>query len=280
MILASLLAPLVWAARPPDPERSERLVSALIAASNAGPIAPEQVDDWIRPPATSGWSRERQQAWAEAMSRRLGPGGDVGRSLAGAEAAGVVEGPDYARVVIEDGPGWLTFVVRRAGDGPRIERLESSACGLCEEPERFVVDLLRDVAEGRDESRLLMGVDLHVGEDALADGVDPIEWGRSFDRRNVHTGYLRWLLRDAEVASAWGEGVTVALGERQETWSVTWHGERWMLDYASLPEDSPLRLAPEAVITWKYAANVARAVAEYWLPEMTPVGGRCCSPSP
>ena len=271
MILISLLAPLVWAARPPDLDRSERLVSALIEASSAGAIAPDRIDEWIRPPVVEGWSRERRQVWAEGMSRRLSPEGDIGRSIAGAGTVGVLEGPDYARVVL-DGPPWLTFVVRRAGDGPRIERVETSACGLCEEPERFVADLVADVRAGRDQMRLLMGLDLYIGEDALPDGVDPVEWGRSFDRRNVHTGYLRWLLRDAEVASSWGEGVTVTLGERQETWSVAWRDERWMLDYASLPEDSPIRLAPEEVVTWKYAANVAQAVAEYWLPEMRPVG--------
>ena len=62
-MLSTLLAVgLAAAARPPDLDRSRRLVDAIAQASAAGTVSAEQVADWIAPPNLSAAPEPRRAA--------------------------------------------------------------------------------------------------------------------------------------------------------------------------------------------------------------------------
>lgn len=196
--------------------------------------------------------------------------GALGASLAREEpVAGVVLGPDYARVVLEGDP-IVTAVVRQDGGRPVIERFEPSSCSLCSEPERFVHDLLRDVQSGGGRPRLLVGVDLLV--DPESESSRAKAWTFAWNTRNTDAGYLRFLLDGAEVVGADGQGVRVALAQQTETWPVVYRQDRWQLDYAGLPLDSPLRLADDRLDAWNSDRHVARQGVAWWVPIFEPRG--------
>jgi hypothetical protein len=271
--LAWLAAP-AGAARGVDRKGAQILVESLIDAVEVGVevggevgLEREVLDAWLAPAALEGRPEAMREAYLSSMLLRLGPQGDLGSELAGREVAGVVSGPGYARVVLE-GAAPLTVVVRRDEGGLAIDRIERSRCALCAEPERFVVDLLADVAAGGGGRwRLTVGRELLLPE--TIEGADPEEWRRAMDRRNVHAAYLRWALRDAAVVGSRGDEVTVRLREGgEETWTVVFGGTGWAVDYAALPADSVLRLDPADTALWRQEDYVSEAAARWWLPLM------------
>ncbi|MCB9758253.1 MAG: hypothetical protein H6739_00295 [Alphaproteobacteria bacterium] len=269
------------AARPPDEDRALQLVAQLrIALAAQGEVRGDEV--WLRTLLVPAAMPPQPAARAEGYRRlaaRLSPGAALRTALdQGGAVAGVVRGPDYLRVVL-DGDPTATLVVRREGSTTVIDRVEISACGLCEEPERFVVDLLADVKrQGVASHRLVAGIELWVA-DAPED--DP-DWRAALHRRDTEAGYLAFLLDGAQVLGVSGDRVRVSVRDpdrigaeepfRTETWPVIYLDGRWGVHYAELPEDSALRLAPDDIDRWLRDAVISQAAVRYWRPRMIEQG--------
>jgi hypothetical protein len=264
------LSALAQAARAPDTQRAEELVVELQRQVGSPDAA------WLRqnvqPRELERVPRSMSVEFYAALGEALREGGALDQ-LSATAIAGSVRGPDYVRVVLEGSPP-VTVVVRRVGGELVVDGIEDSACGLCSEPERFVADLVRELSEGGARPRLVPGLDLLV--DPSQASSRPESWIYAMHARNVEAGYVRYLLRDAEVVGASGMGVDVALSDRTETWPVVYSDDRWMVDYAGLPEDSPLRMDDSEIESWQLARHLAAKKAEWWLPTVVdrPPGAR------
>ena len=203
-----------------------------------------------------------------SLLRRLAPGGDLYKDLVRSPAIyGSVEGPDYVRVVLEGGE-WLTVVVGSSNGRPKVRAFETSSCGLCSEPERYIRDLIAEVqATGDASHRLLPGIEL------LTRSVYPEnEWRRerwiwAYVNRAAGSGHTTRVLRDASVVDSNGRLVSVNLGDRVEIWPLVYLKERWWLDYAGLEEDSVLRMGKSEAESWTRASTVRSARLSNWQPD-------------
>lgn len=264
-LLLLLAGSAAWAARPPDVERSVRFVEDVVRTVVAGDVDPAWVRQNISPRDVDALPPAGRRAWYRQMERDLGPTGVLGVALAQDPAVtGTVSGPDYVRVLLATDPV-LSARVRRAGASLVVERFEETPCTDCMESERYLRVLLADVQAGSKSRALVPGVDLHVTPKA-EHAPDPGGWVLALHTRNVDAGYVRWLLRDAEVVGADATGVQVALSDRTETWPVVYRDGRWQVDYAQLPEDSPLRLDTDQVAAWRSTTLLAQKRAEWWVP--------------
>jgi hypothetical protein len=250
----------------PSPEEARACVISLGESLRSGPVRSRDLERWFTPP--SGPLSEGpegvalDQARLLALLDRQGPLGVVLRASPGIEA--VVQGPDYTRVVLATEP-YLSFLLVRDGNGALIERWETTRCGDCREPVRFVHDLLASV---RDGSRpvLLPGRDLHLPRGVEATDPQQALWNHAFIARNLSAGYLRWLLHDAEVLGQEMGGVRIAYRDAVETWPVVYRDGSWGLEYEQLPPDSPLRLERSEVSSWREEAHVRQLGREWWTP--------------
>lgn len=264
-LLFLLVGSVAWAARPPDPERSVRFVEDVVRVVVAGDVDSGWIRQTISPRDVDELPPAGRRAWYRQVERDLGPQGALGVALAQSpQVTGTALGPDYVRVLLATDP-LLSARVRRSGAGLVIERFEETPCTDCTESERYLRVLLADVQGGSKSRALVPGVDLRV--DAKAEHpADPGGWVLALHTRNVDAGYARWLLRDAEVVGADATGVQVALSDRTETWPVVYQDGRWQVDYAQLPEDSPLRLDADQVAAWRSTTLLAQKRAEWWVP--------------
>ncbi len=261
--------------RPPDPQRAEEHVRALAHSVRVGMLREEDLVRWFTgPPGPLGDGADGALLDQERLMTLFQPDGSLGRVLAmEPEVEAVVLGPDYARVVLATTP-YLSLVLVREGGETLISRWETTQCGDCREPVRFVRDLLATIRRGG-ELVLLPGMDLHLPKELRASDPQQALWRHALLMRNHASGYLRWLLADAEVLGHQMDGVRVAYGERVESWPVTYRDGRWGLDYEGLPPDSLLRLEPSKAGEWRSESYVRSHGREWWLPhrEATADGG-------
>jgi len=247
----------------PSEANAIAVVEALLEAVASGGPSREQIRTWFTAGPDEVWTPGERADLVEAFA----PYGRFGRLVdGGARVIGQVLGPDYRRVVLNTEPPF-TVVVERSKGRDRIARWGASACGLCSEPERFVRDVQRDVLRGgRGAARLLPGLDLAL--DALdEEGRKPaLSWRHAWTSRNLTAGYLRYLIRDAEVVGARERVVSVRLNGRVELWPVLYRSRRWQLDYSRLPSDSPLRLGPSETTTWRKNSTTRAAAVDWWTP--------------
>ena len=257
------------ATRAPDREAAEDLVDQLVDRVLVGNLS----EAWAKR-TLQGWlpfeEMDDAQAQLERSSllRRLAPGGDLYKDLVRSPAIyGSVEGPDYVRVVLEGGE-WLTVVVGSSNGRPKVRAFETSSCGLCSEPERYIRDLIAEVqATGDASHRLLPGIEL------LTRSVYPEnEWRRerwiwAYVNRAAGSGHTTRVLRDASVVDSNGRLVSVNLGDRVEIWPLVYLKERWWLDYAGLEEDSVLRMGKSEAESWTRASTVRSARLSNWQPD-------------
>jgi hypothetical protein len=260
------LAGSAWAGPSPDPEEARACVVGLIQQLSEGELTAEELDRFFTLP---GEPLARTPTGILLDQRRLlqmlGEDGPLGEVLAVApDVHAVVQGPDYARVVLDTQP-LLSFLVVKEGGRARIQRWETTGCGDCREPVRFVVDLIEDVRQGL-APRLVPGVDLHMSRGRHADSMQG-RWNQAMVLRNSTAGYLRWLLEDAEVLGQEMAGVRVALRDRVEVWPVSYEG-RWGVAYDQLDPSSSLTLSDEEVSAWRDDAYVRQMGREWWNPLM------------
>ncbi|MCB9743083.1 MAG: hypothetical protein H6740_10820 [Alphaproteobacteria bacterium] len=273
MVLALALV----AARPPDDAKATAAAQALVELGARDLVDPESpgLRQLVRPSSLPEHPLA-YEAWYAQLAARLSPGTPLQQAMASRPAVlGTVRGPDYTRVVYDTSPS-LTVVTRRQGGATRVEAVEQSACGLCGEPERFVRDLLAYVARTGDaNTRLVLGVEV-LADEALS---EDRSWRAAYQIRSTQAGYMAWLLHGAEVLDADEESVRVRLAPSgvepvEERWPVVWERDRWMLDYAGLPEQSLLRLPPAEASSWLRESFVEEATLRLWTPRMreTPSG--------
>jgi hypothetical protein len=250
----------------PEPSATEA-VSVLLDAVQQGPVPVTWLEQHIRP---ASLPIARPQWYARlALSINTGQLGEALRSTPGPIA--VVEGPDYTRVVL-GGPELLSVVVRNA----TIDRFEVTSCALCDEPARFVQDLLADVQRnGSDTHRLLPGVELDISAHLAENpGLAGSQWVATLQARNHQGSELSWLLGGARVTGRRGDTVEVTYADGyRDTWTVTYTDAAWKVDYSKLPAESPLRLSAADARVWRSSTQLERAAIQRWSPSWAQVDG-------
>lgn len=263
-VACALLALPALAARAPDVHRAQLFVELFIEELADGSLDSERQEQVFWPSSGEPLHPAAKRAWFDELSRSLA-GGELWETLQGNPGVrSVVPGPDYVRVVLNTEPALSTRVTRVDGS-LRALGFEPAVCQDCTEQERFVVALLSRVQRHRKHHSLSAGADLWL-DPATEYPQDPGAFLLAWHNRNVDAGYLRWVLQDAELVGSHGNEVQVALKDRTETWSLGYREGRWMLNYALLPQDSPLRLAPEQVEDWRDGKLLEENAVGWWLP--------------
>ena len=256
---------------PPGQEAAAEAVDELLTQLDG----PEVSLDWLKkcfvpvhlpiPP---------DEAWYARLAQALGPDGALGQALRKSPGAvNIVDGPDYTRVVMGGTP-LLSLVIRRSTDGAVvIDGIEETSCALCEEPSRFVRDLIVNVkANGDGAHRLLPTVELEVAthiksNPRLGSGS---RWVGMLQTRNYTGDRLSWLLSRAEVVGGRGPAVDVVYADGfVDSWKVVYHRGRWQIDYTALEEDSPLRLDQGEMTSIFDTATLAASALRHWEPRWT-----------
>lgn len=252
------------AVSPPSTEAAVALVGQLQQACRQDGPQVGWLEEHVRPAQLPA---PPPPEWYEQLALSLGPSGTLGQALVEAEISHTSLGPDYVRVVLS-GDRPLTVVVRGA-DPPRIDHLALSTCSLCEEPVRFVRDLLDEIrAPGSSAPRLIPGVDLHVrGAQEEQRSLRGVHWPAYLLRRNGRDPSLSAVLEGAVVDSAQGREVRVRLADgRVDPWTITWVDARWQVDYQALAPDSPLRLESWEARRWRDPSTLRRVALARWSP--------------
>ncbi len=263
LAMAALALPAL-AARAPDAQRAQLFVELVLDELSQGELDVERQKLLFWPSLDGSLHPAAKRAWFDELSRTLAAGELAQILKANPEVRSVVPGPDYVRVVLDTEPALSTRVSRVEGS-LRALGFELAVCQGCTEQERFVLALLGRVQTHRKHRSLSAGADLWV-DPAAEYPKEPPAFLLAWHNRNVDAGYLRWVLQDAELVSSNGNEVQVALRDRTETWTLRYREGRWMLDYAELPVDSPLRLASEQVEDWRSGKVLEENAVDWWLP--------------
>lgn len=263
LAMAALALPAL-AARAPDSERAQLFVELVLEELAQGELDAERQKLLFWPSLDGSLHPAAKRAWFDELARTLAAGELAQILKANPEVRSVVSGPDYVRVVLDTEPALSTRVSRVEGS-LRALGFEPAVCQSCTEQERFVLALLGRVQTHRKHRSLSAGADLWV-DPAAEYPQEPPAFLLAWHNRNVDAGYLRWVLQDAELVSSNGNEVQVALSDRTETWTVRYREGRWMLDYAQLPVDSPLRLDSELVEDWRSGTLLEENAVDWWLP--------------
>ena len=263
MVIAAFALPAL-AARPPDAQRAQLFVELVLQELAQGKLSAERQKQLFWPSLDGSLHPAAKRAWFSELSRTL-ESGELAQTLkAQPEVRVVVPGPDYVRVVLDTEPALSTRVSRVEGS-LRALGFEAAVCQDCTEQERFVLRLLGRVQTHRKHQSLNAGADLWV-DPAAEYPSEPPAFLLAWHNRNVDAGYLRWVLQDAELVGSSGNEVKVALRDRTETWTLRYREGRWMLDYAQLPVDSPLRLPVDQVEDWRGGKLIEQNAVDWWLP--------------
>ena len=277
LVLASALLLSIGTARaggrPPDPRQAQARLAELTAAVRAGGLDLEALSHFFTlPPSPLGDSLAGLRVDRERLAVLLTPGGALARVLAdGPRIEAVVQGPDYVRIVLATTP-LLSFLFVREEGQVRILRWETTACGDCREPTRFVEDTLLRARQGG-RPPLVPGLDLVLPQVGEGDGEGSLLWRLALARRDLGAGYLRWLLADAEILGQDLDGVRVSVRDRVETWPVSYRDGRWGLEYERLAPDSLLRLPASELAEWHDDERAQAKALAWWLPQRRPLRG-------
>lgn len=200
---------------------------------------------------------DTQPAWREALAAHLDHGA-LGSLLARHPVVHTEATPDGHMDVV-GGPPWVAMEYR----GDCLARVRPTVCGPCPVGVRMASDL---IDTSRSRPVLLPGRDLAVRAWADAHRQGPHWWAALHDR-GVHQG--RALLEGAQVTAGEGARATVAWPDgHQEEWTAVWEGGEWRLDYASLPEDSVVRMDRTEERSWHTPDYRRRQARAAWRPDL------------
>ena len=260
-LLATLLAPMLGLVSQAHAVPAD-VLPALRAAIDAGGPSDAWLDAHVDP-GPAGWTRDRRDAWVRALR----PAGPLARTLA--RAGGILHtatrGADHAVLVLDTAPRLLAVL---APDG-RVRHLRPTACDRCPEPERWVRDLLADLrAAGGHGTRLRVATDVEVSAHVRAHrALDANRWPALLDRRLRDDLALRQRIAGALVTGVRGDIVTLRYADGgEDAWTVTFDEGRGRLDYAGLPDASPLRLSLDDARAWRGTALRSQVRTHTWTP--------------
>ncbi len=256
-----------FVAAPPSADEALALVEELSVQVQAGPVDPAWLQDIVRPQALPGVPAPE---WYAAMAAMLGGSGH--QTFSNPQSIAVSEGPDYQRVVLQGQP-LISVVIRRDGEDLRIDRIEHTSCDLCDEPTRFVRDLLVDVQRrGPAARRLLPTIELFMGELEDADPDTASRWPAAWLARANQGGDLSWWLSQAVVSGSTDNVVALDYSDgTQDSWTVRYYRGRWVVDYDALPPTSPLRLTDAQAKSWRDRRQLATSALDRWRPKFEPL---------
>ncbi len=261
-----------------DPHRAEELAIALAAAADSHHLEDVGLQFLTVEPGTPIYER-----WTYAFR----PFGPLETTLAGSRGVLHVAavGPQ-TRVVLDTLPR-LSLLMAPAANGLRLVAMEPTSCDRCSEPERFVRDLISDVARrGSLGDRLQLDVEL-VSR-AITDASKWDAWAAAAEGRNQADQRLARDLGAAKVIDVAGETVTVQWPNgKAEPWTIRMTPRGPAIDVDLLAEDSPLRLSSadakryrkpserqaEATATWAPMWRTVARGAATWLGDHVLAGG-------
>ncbi len=254
---------------PPGEQRAVEFVAAVIDGLDSGD------DIWLRNTFVPGQlPGGADNSWYAHLARALREEGGVGRALRESDGpVGVVDGPDYTRVVLAGQP-MLSLVVRESAEALVIDRIETTTCTSCAEPVRFASDLIAAVQQGG-EHRLMPTVELDV-QDHLEDNRSLVwsHWVGSMCNRNDKAHGLAAALKGAVVDGANDKLVNVRYADgTADTWRALYQDGVWRLHYASLAETSPLRMDTTQMAAWRNPTTLRAAQLAGWSPDFTELNG-------
>ncbi|MBN2799994.1 MAG: hypothetical protein JXX28_12680 [Deltaproteobacteria bacterium] len=202
-------------------------------------------------------------AW-KAQLARLAAEGSLGRALASRGLSAVTEGPGYLRATLDGSPP-LSLVFLPDGC---LRSVEITYCVDCDEPRRFVEDLLAAAAAGQ-RGLLLPGDTLDLSAwTAQHPALEDRHWTGTLHTRNERVAAQ--LIAGMTLLDVDGDQATLARADgREERWKLLVRDGRWQLSYADLPDDSPLRMSRDEEQAWTRASYRAQQATARWSPGWT-----------
>lgn len=264
-VAASIPQPAIPQPAIPSASEARSLIAELLLRLREDRLDARWLTDHLDAPSVS---TAPDPAWVSRWLARLAPDRPIGRMLrASPGVIATLEGPDYQRLLVGPAPG-PSFVVRATDKGSRISELSWTACALCPERTRFVVDLIADIGRrGRAAGRLLPGIELDL-RDHPASG----DWVSLLQQRNSAGEFLAHTLRDARVTGQDGEVVTIRYPNGlEDQFRVRWHQDRWQIDYTHLVPTSPLRLSWDEAARWRDPSHAPRIALRAYEPSFEAV---------
>lgn len=220
-------------ATPPSTEDCLLFASDWQAWALSSPEAPEVAERLVPRELPGGVSSE----YSEALVESLGDDAALGRLLATSSPQLAIHGPDYARVIFSSDPP-LSLVVREENEQLVADRIEITSCRICSEPARAVHDLLARSQAG--EAVFWPNLDLSVRSAREARAI-PAQRVAALQKRAIRRE-LAPMLAAAEVTAVDDTLVHVEIAGVSDTWQLVFEEGRYLVEYDSLSDDSPIRL--------------------------------------
>ncbi len=245
-----------------DPYRAEELAIALAAAADSHHLEDVGLQFLTVEPGTPIYER-----WTYAFR----PFGPLESTLSGSRGVLHVAavGPQ-TRVVLDTLPR-LSLLMAPSANGLRLVAIEPTSCDRCPEPERFVRDLISDVARrGSLGDRLQLDVEL-VSR-AITDAAKWDAWAAAAEGRNQANQGLARDLAATTIVDISGETVTVRWPNgKTEPWTIRMTPRGPAIDVDLLSEDSPLRLSSSDAKRYRKSAERQAEATATWAPTWRPV---------
>jgi hypothetical protein len=210
--------------------------------------------------------------YLERWRRALRDGGALDTALlAGRGVARVVAGPGYYRAVLDTAP-LLSLIV---SDQDRVIGLEWTTCLSCDEPRRFVLDLIEDVRQqGVLGSRLQPGLEISLEGSAAPFGGREEHWAALLAARLSVSQDIATMIGGALVVDQAGDVLKLRYPDGgTDTWQVHHTPRGWSVVYDMLDENSPLRLRSTEARRWRRLTRQQDVAQASWHPSWATVDG-------
>jgi len=253
---------------PTDPKSSAiALVEALLSISGTNKLNTQWVLGHVKQknsPLPMGHHQVR--SWVSI----LGPSGRLGQALRKSEQSfSVLEGPDYYRIVIET-PILMSAIVWEQKDHRwMLDSLALTSCSLCDEPTRFVRDLLAEITrKGEVGSRLIPGIELDMGPYPGSTNGQLSSHLTSAIQAHVQASIeLQKKLIGAEITGTTEHAVNLIYSDGStDIWPLHYRNGYWAIIYHDLPKDSPIRPPSSATKTTTAPATARTIKLQNWSP--------------
>ena len=243
---------------------------AMGLAEEQAPPLPAVVADLLEAASQhvldEGWLARQPLNPALNWEEALRPTGPVLRTLSQHEGVARIDRmPDAVLVALQTDPG-LVATVDSAGT---LLELQVTTCPTCAPAERFVRDLIADIKRrGTLGARLVPGLELDVASHLAANpSLGGQHWSASVETYFHLDRDLAHMLGNVTLDRVDEQVILVTYPDgTQDWWEPVWRGQRFMLNYASLSPDSPLRLSSADARRWRRRSHRQSQYFETWRP--------------